>query len=56
MTGQAGTAHFPITAFDQATAVAYVGGIRRFADYFHRSPEQLGPEQIRLRRPPVITS
>ena len=33
--------------YSEATAVAYVGGIRRFAEYFHRSPEQLGREQIR---------
>lgn len=33
--------------YSQATARAYVGAIRRFAEYFHRSPEFLGPEQIR---------
>jgi len=33
--------------YSQATARAYVGAIRRFAEYFHRSPEQLGLEQIR---------
>ena len=33
--------------YSQATARAYVGAIRRFAEYFHRSPEQLGPEHIR---------
>lgn len=33
--------------YSQATARSYVGAIRRFAEYFHRSPEQLGPEQIR---------
>ena len=33
--------------YSQATARAYVGAIRRFAEYFHRSPDQLGPEQVR---------
>ena len=33
--------------YSQATANAYVAGIRRFAEYFHRSPDQLGREHIR---------
>ena len=33
--------------YSQATARAYVGAIRRFAEYFHRSPDQLGLEHIR---------
>jgi site-specific recombinase XerD len=33
--------------YSQATARAYVSAIRRFAKYFHRSPEKLGPEHIR---------
>jgi site-specific recombinase XerD len=33
--------------YTQATAHAYVAAIRRFADYFHRSPEMLGIEHIR---------
>lgn len=33
--------------YSKATACAYVGAIRRFAEFFHRSPERLGPEQIR---------
>ena len=33
--------------YSKATAHAYVGAIRRFAEYFHRSPEQLSAEQIR---------
>ena len=33
--------------YSQATARAYVGAIRRFAEYFHRSPDQLGPAHIR---------
>jgi site-specific recombinase XerD len=33
--------------YSQATARAYVGAIRRFAAFFHRSPDQLGPEHIR---------
>jgi len=33
--------------YSQATARAYVGAIRRFAEYFHRPPDQLGPEHIR---------
>ena len=33
--------------YSQATVRTYVGAIRRFAEYFHRSPDQLGPEQVR---------
>jgi site-specific recombinase XerD len=33
--------------YSKATACAYVGAIRRFAEFFHRSPERLGPAQIR---------
>jgi hypothetical protein len=33
--------------YSQATARAYVGAIRRFAAYFHRSPDLLGPEHVR---------
>jgi len=33
--------------YSQATARSYVGAIWRFANYFHRSPEQLGREHIR---------
>ncbi|HEY2011915.1 MAG TPA: site-specific integrase [Bryobacteraceae bacterium] len=33
--------------YSQATARAYVGAIRRFAVHFHRSPDQLGPEEVR---------
>lgn len=33
--------------YSQATARSYVGAIRRFAEYFDRSPERLGPEHIR---------
>jgi integrase/recombinase XerD len=33
--------------YSQATARAYVGAIRRFAEFFHRSPDLLGPEHIR---------
>ena len=33
--------------YTQATAHAYVAAIRRFAEYFHRSPAKLGLEQIR---------
>ncbi len=33
--------------YSQATARAYVGAIRRFAEHFHRSPEKLGVEHIR---------
>lgn len=33
--------------YTQATAHAYVSAIRRFADYFHRSPEKLGIEHVR---------
>ena len=33
--------------YSQANARAYVAAIRRFAEYFHRSPDQLGREHIR---------
>jgi hypothetical protein len=33
--------------YSKATAHAYVGATRRFAEDFHRSPDQLDPEQIR---------
>ena len=33
--------------YSQATVLTYVGAVRRFAEYFDRSPEQLGPEQVR---------
>lgn len=33
--------------YSHATAHAYVGAIRRFAEYFHRSPDQLGVDQVR---------
>ena len=33
--------------YSQATVHAYVSGIRRFAEYFHRSPDQLGCEHVR---------
>jgi site-specific recombinase XerD len=33
--------------YSQATARAYIGAIRRFAEYFHRSPDQLGIPQVR---------
>jgi site-specific recombinase XerD len=33
--------------YSQATACAYVGAIARFAAYFHRSPDELGAEEIR---------
>jgi site-specific recombinase XerD len=33
--------------YSKATAHSYVAAIRRFAAYFHRSPDQLGPEHIR---------
>jgi integrase/recombinase XerD len=33
--------------YSQATARAYVAAIRRFAQYFHRSPDLLGREHVR---------
>ena len=33
--------------YSQATSHAYVKAIRRYAEYFHRSPEQLDREHIR---------
>ncbi len=29
------------------TTRAYVGAVERFSEYFHKSPEKLGPEQVR---------
>jgi integrase/recombinase XerD len=33
--------------YSQATAHTYIDAIRRFAAHFHRSPDQLGPLEIR---------
>jgi site-specific recombinase XerD len=33
--------------YSEATARVYVGAIRSFAEYFHRSPDQLGIEHVR---------
>ena len=33
--------------YSKATARSYIGAIRRFAEYFHRSPDQLGVEDVR---------
>ncbi len=33
--------------YSQTTAVAYVGAIRRFAEHFHRAPDQLNSDHIR---------
>jgi len=33
--------------YSQATERAYVGAIRRFAEFFHRSPDQLSTEHVR---------
>ena len=33
--------------YSKATAHAYISAISRFAKYFHRSPDQLGPAQVR---------
>ena len=33
--------------YSQATARTYVGAIRRFAEFFHRSPDQLSTEHVR---------
>jgi len=33
--------------YSQATARFYVSAIRSFADFFHRSPDQLGIEHVR---------
>jgi site-specific recombinase XerD len=33
--------------FSEITTRLYIGGVRRFSKFYGRSPEQLGPEQIR---------
>jgi len=33
--------------YAQSTTTAYLRIVREFAEYFHRPPDQLGPEQIR---------
>lgn len=33
--------------YSQATAWSYVGAMRQFAAYFHRSPDQLSTEHVR---------
>ena len=33
--------------YSKATARAYIGAIRQFAEHFHRSPDQLGPDEVR---------
>src|SRR5258706_6231185 len=33
--------------YSQATVRTYLLAVRQFVEYFHRSPDQLGPDQIR---------
>ena len=33
--------------FSQSTTITYIRTVEDFADYFHRPPDQLGPEHIR---------
>ena len=33
--------------YSQATVQTYIDAIRRFAEHFHRSPDHLGPLEIR---------
>jgi site-specific recombinase XerD len=33
--------------YSPATVRSYLGAVQQFAEHFHRSPEQLGPEHLR---------
>jgi len=41
--------------YSQTTVKAYLREVKRFAEYFHRPPDQLGPEHIRTYQAQLIT-
>jgi integrase/recombinase XerD len=43
-----------LRSYSHRTATTYVRIVREFAEYFHQSPDKLGPEHIRQELPMVM--